>query len=83
MKKYLVDVYIPAAGRHMDAFIPCGKRVGEAAFLLAGIAETVCEGAFLKIDNSVLISAENGLPFDRNKTVDDAGIKNASRLILI
>jgi hypothetical protein len=83
MKKYLVEIYIPAAGRHIDAFLPCGKLVGEATMLLSKTAVSICGESFSEAAESVLIDFDNGLPIDRNITVEEAGIRNAAKLILI
>jgi hypothetical protein len=83
MKKYLVDVYLPAAGKHYDAYLPTGKKVGEATQLLANIAESLSGGSYKGTANTVLINAINGEPLNRNDTVYDAGVRNSSKLILI
>lgn len=83
MKKYLVDIYIPSANKHYDVYLPGGKRIGEATRLLVNIAETLCDGEYKGTKDSVLLNAMNGAPYDRNLTVYDAGIRNASKLILI
>jgi len=83
MKKYLVDVYLPAAGKHLDVYLPTGKQVGEAIALLVGIAEPLSGGSYKGTPDSVLLNAQTGEPLNRNDTVYDAGIRNASKLILI
>ena len=83
MLKYLVDVYLPAAGKHYDVCLPSGKRVGEAAQLLVSLAESLSGGSYKGTADSVLLDAVSGEPYDRGVTVYDAGIRNASRLILI
>ena len=83
MKKYLVDIYLPAANKHYDAYLPGGKRIGEATQLLINIAETLSGGEYKGTMDSVMLNAMNGDPYDRNLTVYDAGIRNASKLILI
>jgi len=46
MKKYLVDVYIPAIGKHYDTFLPANKKINEVTYLLAGIAESLSRGSY-------------------------------------
>jgi hypothetical protein len=82
MKKYLVDVYLPASGKHYDVCLPAGKQIGEATQLLAKIAESL-SGDYMGTADAMLLDADSGEPFDRAETVYDAGIRNASRLILI
>ena len=82
MKKYLVDVYLPSTGKHLNIYLPAGKRIGEAISLLVNIAESLSNGSYKGSPGSVLLNA-NGEPFNKNDTVYDAGIRNSSNLILI
>ena len=83
MKKYLVDVYLPAAGKHLDVYLPTGKKIGEATKLLVNVAESLSDGSYKGTANAVLLNANNGEPFNPNDTVYDVGIRNSSKLILI
>jgi hypothetical protein len=83
MKKYLVDIYLPAIGIHYDVYLPAGKKVSETVGLLAKIMETLSGGSFLSGSDSVLINADDGNPVNYDISVYDAGIRNASNLILI
>ena len=83
MKKYLVDVYLPSSGKHFDVYLPAGKRIGEATQLLVGLAEALSGGGFKGTADSALLSANSGQPLNKDITVLDAGIRNASKLILI
>ncbi|MDR1703302.1 MAG: hypothetical protein LBS19_01270 [Clostridiales bacterium] len=83
MTKYLVDVYIPASGRHIDAFIPAGKLISDTTALLVRLAESICGGSFKGTPDTMLLDAASGRPFDRNINVFDAGIRNSSKLLLI
>lgn len=83
MRKYLVDVYLPATGKHYDAYLPAGKKIGEAVKLLVNIAESLSGGSYKGTANAVLLNAENGEMYDRNDTVYDVGIRNSSKVILV
>lgn len=83
MKKYLVDVYIPAAGEHLDAFLPANKQIGEVVSLLVEIAVPLSGNSFERTADTVLINAVDGGVYDFNTTVFDAGIRNSTKLILI
>lgn len=83
MKKYLVDVYLPAIGKHYDVNLPAGKRISEATQLLIKLAESLSGGSFIGSRDSMLVYAINGEPLNENSTVYDAGIRNATKLILI
>ena len=83
MKKYLVDVYLPAFGKHYDVFLPTGKQIGEATQLLTNIAESLSDGSYKGTADTVILNANNGELLNRSDTVYDAGIRNSSKLILI
>lgn len=82
MKKYLVDVYVPAARKHYDAFIPSGKTIWEVTKLLIEICESLSPGEYKGSSSSILINADNGNIFNSTSTVYDSGIRNSARLIL-
>lgn len=83
MTKYLVDVYLPAAGRHYDIYLPCNKKIGEVKQLLLGVAGNLTDGMYQGTQDSLLFNKESGEPLDSSLTVFDAGIRNASKLMLI
>lgn len=83
MKKYLVDVFLPAAGEHFDVFLPENKLIGEVITLLTEIIEPISGGKFEKTSDTVLINALDGSVYDFNTTVFDSGVRNNTKLILI
>lgn len=83
MNKYLVDLYLPAAGIHLDVFLPGEKYIGEAIPLLVSAAESLSGGSYKGTADAMLLNAATGEPYDVNLTVEDAGIRNAAHLILI
>ena len=83
MKKYLVSVYLPAAGRHLDVFLPSGKRIAEVIHLLVKVAESLTGGSYKGTQDAMLLNAESGVPYPLTHTVEEVGIRNATALILI
>lgn len=83
MKKYLVSIYLPAAGKHLDVFLPAGKRIAEVIRLLVTVAESLTGGSYRGTANAMLLNAESGVPYPLTYTVEEAGIRNATALILI
>lgn len=83
MKKYLVDVYLPAAGKHMNVFLPNTKEIGEVIGLLVRVADSLSGGSYKGTPDSMLLDAGSGEPYDLSLTVEDAGIRNSSQLMLI
>ena len=82
MKKYLVDLYLPSAGKHFDVYLPTGKQIGEVIQLLVSIAESLYGGSYKGTNDALLLNAYNGEPYNQNDSVYDAGIRNSSKLIL-
>lgn len=83
MKKYLVDVFLPASGEHFDAFLPANKLIGEVISLLAETVVPLSGNSYKRTSDTVLINAANGEVYDFNTTVLDSGIRNAAKLILV
>jgi len=83
MKKYLVDVYVPAIGIHYDVYLPTRKQIGEATQLLIRMVESLSNGSYKGTANSILIKEHNGIPLNLNDTIHDAGIRNSTKLILV
>lgn len=83
MKKYLVDVLLPTSGQHYDVYLPANKTVYEAVELLTHMMESLSEGSYKSSQTTMLLDARSGEPFPMAQTVYDAGIRSASRLILI
>ncbi len=83
MNKIMVEVYLPAAGKSYDVRIPVFRRIGEIIPLLeVGMAELE-PGYFIPSGNSVLCDRETGVILNVNLTVDETGILNGTRLMLI
>lgn len=83
MKKYLVDVYLPAASMHVDVFVPSNKQIGEIIRLLVTAVQPLSCSSYLGTADAMLLNATTGLPYEFTTTVEEAGIRNASHLILI
>lgn len=83
MKKYLVDVYLPAAAQHLNVFLPANKQIGEVVQLLVAIADPLSGGSYKGTSDAMLLNADSGDPYEPYATVEETGIRNASRLILI
>lgn len=83
MKKYLVDVYTPASGQHFDAYLPAGKSIYEVTQLLTALTGPLSGGSYQGTADAILLDAVSGNPFPRDQSVFDAGIRNASELILV
>lgn len=83
MQKYLVDVYVPSWGEHLDVYLPMNKKIGEVVMLLGNLMGSVSGGSYKATADSVLLNCDNGEVYNFDLSVFDAGIRNSSRLILI
>ena len=63
MKKYLVEVSLPAAGQHYDAYLPASRTIGEVTVLLARIADSLSGGSYQSTPDAMLLDAATGSLF--------------------
>ncbi|NLM34498.1 MAG: methyltransferase [Clostridiales bacterium] len=83
MDKVLVEVYLAAAGRSYDVYIPLASPMNEVLQLISTLLSDLSEGSFMANDDTVLCDAESGTIFNINIPVAELGIKNGSKLVLI
>ena len=55
MKKYLVDVYLPAASMHVDVFVPSNKQIGEIIRLLVTAVQPLSCSSYLGTADAMLL----------------------------
>lgn len=82
MRKVIVDVYAPAWGVQYDAVIPCDSQLLEVVMLLVSICNNIAGQNAVICENLLLCNRENGEVFDLSMTVQKAGIRNGSELLL-
>lgn len=83
MEKVLVEVFLPAAGRSYDVYIPLASPMSEVLQLISALLSDLSEGSFQACEDTILCDAESGTIFNINIPVAELGIKNGSKLILI
>lgn len=83
MKKFLVEIYLPAANKTFDVYIPSGIRMGEVTMLVAQAAAELAEGSFTPSQDTALCHRQSGTMFNINMTAEEQGIQNGSKLALI
>jgi hypothetical protein len=83
MNKFLVEVYVPAANKTFDVFIPLSIQIFEVVNLIAIQVEALSEGQFKRSINTILCYREDGRLLDINSLVSDSDIKNGTKLLLI
>ena len=83
MDKTLVEVYVPLLGSSYDIFIPRSIQMFEVLELINKAITELSERRFIPNANTVICSRETGKVVDINKSADELGIKNGSKLMLI
>lgn len=83
MDKVLVELYIPAIGETIEAFVPLQAKGYEVLTLLGRAVSELSNGRFLATDQSTLCRREDGMILNINLSVYELDIRNGSRLMLI
>ena len=83
MHKILVEIYNPAAEKSYDVFIPLKSKLYEVSFLLSNAISELSEGYYQASEQTVLCDRSTGEIFDINQTVEELGLKNGSKLMLL
>lgn len=83
MEKVLVEIILPAANTSYDVYIPLASKMSEVLFLVSGLLSDLAGGKYKANTDVVLCEATSGSIYDINKTVDELGLHNGSRLLLI
>ena len=83
MDKYLIEVFVPAANKTYDVYIPKNIQIFEIITLIAHQVEHLSQGQFKKTSDTILCFRENGNILDMNQLVSELNIKNGTRLLLI
>lgn len=82
MDRILIELWVPAAERSYDVWIPCGSRMYVVRRLLATAVKELSAGKYSPTDD-VAICDRSGKILDNNMTVHELGLKNGSQLMLI
>ena len=83
MDKTLVEVYVPLLRNSYDIFVPRSVQMFDVLELIKKAITELSESRFIPNVNTVICSKETGRIFDINKSADELGIKNGSKLMLI
>lgn len=78
-----VEVYLPAAEKTFDIKIPRGNKIWEIKKMVSAALTELSDGRFWATDKSVLIDGKTGAIYNINLSVEEVGLTNGSKLILI
>jgi hypothetical protein len=83
MDKILVEIYLPAANRNYDVYIPLKSKLHEIVALLAVAVTELSAGYFTGTNDTVICDKVTGIVFDINMSAEEIGLYNGSKLMLI
>jgi hypothetical protein len=81
--KVQTEIFVPVLERHFDVMLPTNVRVGECIDLINKVISDLSEGLYSGNDVTMLCDRDSGVVIDISISVEDANIKNGSRLMLI
>lgn len=83
MDKVLVEVFIPASEKSYDVFLPQQSKLHEVLYLLAGTMTELSQGYFSATHDTILCDRKTGTILNINQTVEELGLMNGAKLMLI
>lgn len=83
MNKIIIEVRIPSIDKTYDAKVPRDIQIWELTKLLSEMVATAHSGLYDKSNDAILCDYSTGCMLPRNKLVDDAGLVNGSRVLLV
>lgn len=83
MNKIIVEVRVPAIDKIYDVKLPRDIQIWEATKLINQLIITVNPSMYAMDDNAFLCSYETGRIYEVNKLVDEVGLVNGSRVVIV
>ncbi|WP_462410818.1 methyltransferase [Neobacillus sp. Marseille-QA0830] len=83
MNKVLVEIFLPAAGKSFDVYIPLESQMSEVLQMVSALLSDLSDGKYKANNHAVLCDAESGIIYNINMAVAELGIHNGSKLMLI
>lgn len=83
MDKILIQVFVPALGTAFDIFIPKRAHMWDVLELVKKAISEMAEGRFLVNEETAICNRDDGTIININLSVEELGLHNGSRLMLI
>ena len=83
MKKISLEIYVPASGNMYEMRIPRNLTVAKVNDMIADFLRRRTDISFLPTEETALCSPLSGAPLDDSLFIDDLGLKNGDRLLVI
>lgn len=83
MDKILIEVFLPAANKSFEIYIPLDLKFHEVTFLVSKTVSELSNGLFTSNDDSILCERETGNILNINMSAKELKLKNGSKLMLL
>jgi hypothetical protein len=83
MHRILVEVYNPASNDTYDVLIPMESKLYEVTQLMSNAVSELSQGFYKATQQTVLCDRVTGQVLDINSSVEELGLKNGSKLMLL
>ena len=83
MNKILIEVFLPAANKSFEIYIPLELKIHEVTFLVARSVSELSNGLFKSSDDSILCERDSGNILNVNMSAKELGLKNGYKLMLL
>lgn len=81
--KALVEIYLPAAGKRYDVYIPLDIMMSDVVQLVAALLADLSDGRYKATSDAVLCNTDEKYIYSMNSEPAEQGIENGTRLTLI
>ena len=78
-----IEVYLPASGKSYDVRIPTAMNSLLAAHLTADALANISDGTYRSSRTSIFAWYDSGKLLETEKSLEEANVKNSSKLLLI
>ena len=83
MNKIIVNVYVPVLNISYDIFVPLQAQLYEVTELIKKAVTELSEGRFIPMRDTTISLRASGKILDINSTIQELGIGNGTKLMLI
>ena len=83
MNYIIVEVFLPAANKPFDIKISKNSMMWEVVKLVSSALEELSDGMYKASEDSILCNRDTGTIYNINLSIEELGLLDGSRLILI
>jgi len=83
MNKIIIEVHIPAIDEIYDVKLPKDIQIWEATRMISDLIASTHPGLYSRDNQAMLCNYDDGQLIPVNVVVDDSGLVNGSRVLLV